>query len=848
MKNENLPNDKFTTAKLPEICAPRHGLLNLFRRETDKRIIYVSAPAGYGKTVSTQLWLQHAKCEYIWIGLDEYDNTLSIFYKLFCSGILSFQPGNRAIASIIASPKFYSAPVEHTIHLLSAFEPDGKKYALVFDDMHLVTNEEIRKSALLVQKRLPLSFLTLILTRNEVAKEYLATTGEERCAVISAKDLAFSTEEIRAYFRAYGRSLTREEAVEVQGATKGWAIGVNALAISGQTESCQGSDQMLESYIKKQIWDNWDAKLQDFLLKTSAADDLSPGLCKHLTGRTDSIEVLETLCSSNAFISRISEDTYQYHHLFREFLRDRLNRDHRIDKRELYRQTAEWFYKRKEYLKAANYYIHINDSKKITDCLILIRDYTLDNNIEPLLAFTKRYILGKLSKLFIEENLGLVAHCAMSCFWDGDSSGFCHYLDILYTIQIEDPAYAETISFLGGIDFRIPFYVYASEHAKKLPVDAAPSRQEDKRAKVMSLTQNLPFIHRSSRDYSEFSVHTKERLAQLESTFGLLIGREYYVFEECIRAGLCFEKNLLADALAYGLTALVKCEDGFGIEVKFCTHMILAAVYQAMDKWPDALKQIKEMEALMETSGAGYLRPNLLAVLTGFKQQDGQKAVAEEWLGQYFVTEKASLELYKISQHFTTTRAYIIIGETGMAMEYTNKLKQLGADYKRPLDAAEAGVLKAALEWILGQKYEAMDTMEAVLVDMQEYGFIRIIANEGAAVLPILKKLDNKIQKDTYGGQVQSVFLHEVILAAHMQSKRHKGITANLDLKPVRLSKQQKLILTYLSKGYKYKDIVDATGLSIHTVKSHASSAYAKLGVGNSVDAVLKVRDLGMIE
>lgn len=51
-----------------------------------------------------------------------------------------------------------------------------------------------------------------------------------------------------------------------------------------------------------------------------------------------------------------------------------------------------------------------------------------------------------------------------------------------------------------------------------------------------------------------------------------------------------------------------------------------------------------------------------------------------------------------------------------------------------------------------------------------------------------------------------------------------------------------------LSKGHTYKEIMELTGLTIHTVKSHASAAYAKLDVNNSMDAALKARELGIIE
>ena len=86
MSSNNYINDKFVPTPMPEVCAPRTSVLNRFQQEAANRLTVVSAPAGYGKTVSTLLWLSAAKRKSVWIGLDEYDNAPFVFYKLFCTG------------------------------------------------------------------------------------------------------------------------------------------------------------------------------------------------------------------------------------------------------------------------------------------------------------------------------------------------------------------------------------------------------------------------------------------------------------------------------------------------------------------------------------------------------------------------------------------------------------------------------------------------------------------------------------------------------------------------------------------------------------------------------------------
>ncbi|HOM43757.1 MAG TPA: LuxR C-terminal-related transcriptional regulator [Bacillota bacterium] len=51
-----------------------------------------------------------------------------------------------------------------------------------------------------------------------------------------------------------------------------------------------------------------------------------------------------------------------------------------------------------------------------------------------------------------------------------------------------------------------------------------------------------------------------------------------------------------------------------------------------------------------------------------------------------------------------------------------------------------------------------------------------------------------------------------------------------------------------MARGYKNAEIVEYTGLSLNTIRTHTRIAYQKLNVNNSLDAVLRARQLGIIE
>jgi len=844
MNKHNLINDKFATPVLPDIRTPRHALINRFHKAVRRRIIYVSAPAGYGKTVSTQLWLKNSSYVPLWISLDEYDNTPSIFYKLFCIGILSLQPENKTMTDILTSTAFASSPVEHTIRLLSEFIPDNRQYAIVLDDMHLITSKEMRKSGLLVQKRLPSSFIVVVLTRNKIAKEYISITGKEKCTVITPRNLAFSAEEIQRHFEAHGRFINAEEAAAAYTITNGWAIGVNALAMSGQI--VQNGDHILSNYIKTQIWDTWDDDLKDFMLKTSVVDEMSPEFCEKLTGRRNARMILDDLYAKNAFISKFSDDTYQYHHLFLDFLRNTLDQGDETENKMLYKEASDYYLKKQEYFLARRFAFKSGNSETIINANYAFYNTGKSHPVDQSVNFYRNISKEQIPLSVFEQHPYIYCQFAWYYFLIGNASQFECYIDKLFAhfpdIIQNYPQFIENVILITVLDHRISFTRQIERFHSLSPVSDFNCQIQ-----ATTLSMQLPYAHRTLRDYSEL-VDPKV-MENLSGTFGHMLKTQRDIVMLELHSGLLYEQNKLNGALKIALQTRDTVDDQTIDEVVFCSFIHLASIYFAMGKENLFADVLNQTEQYIEKSGSYHFSPNFAAFKTKLLLMDGDKAAAKAWLDNYFVTETEQLELYKIFQHFITARAYMVLSQTDTAMSYILKLKKLGADFNRPLDTAEASILQTILEWALGKKKEALETLETALTAMQEYGFVRIAADEGADLLPILKKLALKLKKNSYQGSLDSHFLNEVIIAAYEQFRRYKGISANIRAqKPVKLSRQQKNMITFLSKGYNNAEIVELTGLTIHTIKSHEAAAYAKLGVNNAMDAVLKARELEMIE
>ena len=80
--------------------------------------------------------------------------------------------------------------------------------------------------------------------------------------------------------------------------------------------------------------------------------------------------------------------------------------------------------------------------------------------------------------------------------------------------------------------------------AAAVPLDVNPANIP----KIIS--HNMPYFHRTYRDYSHYALDTEEHFAEFSLVFSSLLGSDYDIIESGIRAGLLYDQNRIQDALS----------------------------------------------------------------------------------------------------------------------------------------------------------------------------------------------------------------------------------------------------------------------------------------------------------
>ena len=841
-------SDKFTPARLPEVCAPRKSLMARFDEAAADGFVFVSAQGGSGKTVTTLLWLEKSGNTPVWIGLDSYDNSPSVFYKLLATGLYSLQPDNENLERILTDPSFSATPVEHTVALLSEMHPKPDRHVIVLDDFHRITNGEIIKSLPIILRRLPHTFTFFILSRGKIPKGLLPFIKDQKKDIIHREALRFTEAEIKCYMNTLGHFLTPDEAKFVYMATDGWAIGVNAIGLSGKVTG--GGGDGFARFFENLAWNAWDVELQKFCMRTSIADAFDTELAYALSGRSDAHAVMEDLSKSNSFLSRLHGDTYRYHHLFQEFLQKQLAASGE-DMESLYKTAAQYYKDHEDYSRALRFWLMSGDYKGTDNFLFLFLFRGHKNGVADYADFLHGFFASPLPERASRE--APVLHVLYAWYYYLTSC-FEEYARHMDAILINLPRIAKA----GNEFVEFAMLAFHVDYRKSLKTQVTlfhlfggvlkSYTRSGLATNIASFTHNLPYMHRSNRDYSEIARNPKI-LDTIDHTYAPLLGAEWGYLRPGILASFTYERSQLEAALLQNTEVLGLIGPDNKPDGRICVMVLQHSILWQLGRWEEAENAMDALTAFVNGS-AQYFLPNLTACRTKWKLLDGDKSAARDWLAKYYVTGTDHIEFFRSFQHFTTARAYAALGDRENALHYLLLLREFGKNLNRPLDRCEAGVILAALYWTQNRKKEAEEELTETLDVLQPYGFIRVAADEGEAVVPILKRILSKVCSKEYTGPLTRAYVNAVMLEAHSFGIRHRGYIEEAGKKtdqPARLSKQQTFMLELLAQGYKNAEISEMTGLSIPTIKTHTSLAYKKLGVNSAMDAVLKAKELGII-
>jgi len=363
----------------------RSRLTNLLNGGLDKKLILISAPAGYGKTTLLSTWATGCENPVAWLTLDEGDNESVRFWRYVDAALQTID--SRVGKSL--RPEIFSTqsilPEQILTDLLNDIAKVKVELILVLEDYHLIDNFEVHASVNFLLEHLPPRMHLIITTRSDPPLQLPLWRGRAQMMEIRAEDLRFTPDEAASFInQTMQLGLTSNDIVSLEERTEGWITGLQmaALALQGISRTkpeeisffvrnFAGSNRYILDYLVEEVLNHQPQEIQDFLLQTSILETLSRPLCNAVTGirsqtsegeTCPSQQTLEYLERSNLFLVSLDPERlwYRYHRLFADLLRARLEQSAPQQIPELHTRASEWHELNQRFPDAIN---HALDAK-----------------------------------------------------------------------------------------------------------------------------------------------------------------------------------------------------------------------------------------------------------------------------------------------------------------------------------------------------------------------------------------------------------------------------------------------------------------------------------------------------
>ncbi len=312
----------------------RSRLLNKLTEfvETNKRLITIYAPGGYGKSILLADFAQTTDLPVCWCALEPTDRDPTAFLNLLAFSIVDRFHGiepNDLLELVRRGDT--QASVRRIAEVLSDVGP----HLIIIDDYHKAVSAGMTLALNRLLQQLPEMSSVIVAARGDMHLEtgpIIDLLIAERATGLSEEELRFTSAEIqRVMLKRFGRQIDLAQAEQIAQATDG---NIAQILLTGHITHTErmihhlserlGDDrEIIYRYLAEEVVDKQPPELRRFMLYTSILPDMTAELCNDLLEITEAQTYLEALIHNDLFIAQIGAG-YRYHDLFAEFLRSKL--------------------------------------------------------------------------------------------------------------------------------------------------------------------------------------------------------------------------------------------------------------------------------------------------------------------------------------------------------------------------------------------------------------------------------------------------------------------------------------------------------------------------------------------
>ena len=727
--------------------------------------------------------------------------------------------------------------------LINQLQAIKKQTCVVVDDLHVLADQDVQDA--LVRLIDSGKVWVLMIGRTETPGWLLPLMSGMKIVVITENDLHIGTAELNALFKAHGITLSPKEQDLLCQRTEGNILAIGFILQKLQNGKLLNSsvfDQILVmfgEYLEHYVISQWDSQLQDFLMQVSVVDCFSLALAEAITGDDQAAMMLQhAMCTGN-FICR-ENDEYRIRSGLLETLRTRaLKLMGRQRVNQCRDHAARFFELHDDMLAALKLYEASNNQESIR----VLLERNARRNPGSGLYFEMSHYYMALEDAVICKSPVLIAAMSMlySILMDSEQSEMWYHRLQDYAANAQGGDKREAQTQLVYLDIALP-HRGSANLVSILKAVPAVLRRTDSMLPAFSLTNNQPSLMNGSKDFCEWS-KTDRLLADTIGQFvERLLGKGGVGLVDMALGESCYEKGGDQYTVLSHLTSSQSDSESRGeLEMTFASVGIQARMSVIRGNVSHAMKLLDGIEQRARKEHAQRILLNIDALRCRIYMINNDTENINRWMERApdETQEFCTLERFR---YLTKVRAYLACGCNLEALSLLERLTVYANKASRSYILIECAMLSAVARKRLGMDWKP--SLLSALHRASAYQFVRVLSEEGAALLPLLKAVRPQYLAEE---GADKAWFERVFTETERMNRCYPGYQSENKADLSVFSEIALAVLRMQADGLSTKEIADQLKISQRTVKYHASENYAKLGAKGVVDAVQIARSMHLL-
>ncbi|SFM55526.1 LuxR family transcriptional regulator, maltose regulon positive regulatory protein [Variovorax sp. OV329] len=886
----------------------RPGLSTLLHTGVGKRLVCITAPAGYGKTTALTQFVSQLEPHGVtvaWLSLEAQDNDPLLFFRYLAAALNHADPRlGRSVLAQTAGGSLAS-PDAIVASLLSDLGTDCGRLLLVLDDFHLIQHEGVHRHIEWLAGHLPPNVGVVIASRTRLPLSLSQWRVRNQLLELDAAHFGLALDEAADFVgRVSGAPLAREQLRALHDRTEGWIAGLQlaslALRESGDRgaflRDFSGSDRDITDYLGEHVLDSLRPDLRDFLLDTAGLERFCAELCDEVLGRSDSRALLAEVQSRNLFLSGLDRTRtwFRYHHLFADYLRSRSRERQPEQSRAISLRASAWFQRQGHLHEAIRYAFDGQDFERAADLVAefsaeLVQHRGEHATLLGWLARLPQHLVHARPKIRVGHAWSLVLTrryaeaeqelraLEQACSESGDAELRCmvEMIRCVYWAHAGEPLQAKATSetwlkswpradaFCTGVVANVLASgccaTDAFEQGEQALAVARRSFGESHADYGLAWAAALAVMLAIRRgDYHEAMVQVKAGIAVVERNLGLASYAGSML--ALLAAEVCYEQGDLAGAQTFVDVGLPYVDDHGLVEMTTAGYLTRARLLRLRGEVAQADSCLLEGESLGHRLKLQRLALILSAERCALRLHAGSTEEAQK-LGRSYgligygagnTPQAPAAPIEDDSVCLLHLRLRLAGAQGGnVAGALNDALRRALRDNHRA-QVARLLVLKAVHQHRAQEGAQALRTLDEALDLSARCGLVRSLVDGDPVVLDMIETIRaNRGGRPAQGsGQAPEAYLEQLLVAAG-RSGEASPRTVRAGTRPgvasELLTERELKILRLLKAGLGNRELAQSLFVSEATVKWHLHNIFAKLGVKNRTSALARAQENSLL-